>query len=750
MFKNLLIIFLLLGGLAYSKTNVPIMLPEPEIDSKLISETDSKKLKEVLVISAQSGIFKAQKQIRGVSFSLIDEKSQEDALKEQAGQRAKGCYDNECLVDTGRMLAAQKLLRFSLKEISKNSWRISGRVINIESGAIENVEVGYCKECNHSTPEMLEVKVSEISEKLLLSLHEDSVISSSSSDMVGESKINTTSISHKALDSQLEKNKQKAFDRLNALTKEIDEDEGIIAPLTSSSVREALNYYIGLNKQNISKEQAFKIMEKAAQRGDVVAMGWLGIFYHQGVGVAKDSYRGAEWCNKSISNSLENLAILKKDSEAAVVMGIFYDNGYGGVKPNYSDAYKLYLLAENHPIALTNIAVMHYYGNYVDYSIDSALQYFQKSGEMGDAVAQSWLGYIYKEEKTKINYNLSYYWYLKGASQKDLYSIRNLGVLIFNGQGVERNEKEAFNWFLYAAQRDEMSAQSWVGYCYQYGKGVTKNTSEARVWYEKAAISGDGYSMTNLGFIYFDEQNYSKALDWFQKGGDAGNSDAINKLGEIYYNGYGVTPNLNKAFEYFEKGAAKNNKISQSWVAYCYHYGKGVTKNLTEARRWYQKAIDNGDVYSIHNMALSYYEEGAYITALSWFQKGADKNYSTSIYYLGFIYENGYGVTADYTKATTYYQKGSEAGSYDAMAALGILYFNGKGVTQNYSTAFEYFTKASENSKTAMEWMGYCYEFGYGVSQNQKEAVSFYKKALLKGSTYAPQRLDVLKGQGFY
>lgn len=68
-------------------------------------------------------------------FFLIDEQSQEEALKEQSQQREKGCFDESCLVDTGKMLAANKILMVELSSIGQNML-FAIKFIDVESGSI--------------------------------------------------------------------------------------------------------------------------------------------------------------------------------------------------------------------------------------------------------------------------------------------------------------------------------------------------------------------------------------------------------------------------------------------------------------------------------------------------------------------------------------------------------------------------------------------------------------------------------------
>ncbi|WP_171251809.1 tetratricopeptide repeat protein, partial [Acinetobacter baumannii] len=61
-------------------------------------------------------------------------------------------------------------------------------------------------------------------------------------------------------------------------------------------------------------------------------------------------------------------------------------------------------------------------------------------------------------------------------------------------------------------------------------------------------------------------------------------------------------------------------------------------------------------------------------------------------YYLGILYEEGYGVTQDYKKAFEWYSKAANQGNAEAQNNLGAMYALGQGVEQNYKKAFEWYS----------------------------------------------------------
>lgn len=145
-----------------------------------------------------------------------------------------------------------------------------------------------------------------------------------------------------------------------------------------------------------------------------------------------------------------------------------------------------------------------------------------------------------------------------------------------NGQGVERDYKQAFQYYLESANYGYGQAEYEVGRDYANGRGCEKDEKKAFEYYKRA-----------------EEHGY-----W----------DAINSVGNCYINGIGIAEDDKAAFDYFMKGAELNLVNPTSNVGYCYAYGKGVNQDYTQARKYYKKAASMGgdDGYAHTNLALLY------------------------------------------------------------------------------------------------------------------------------------------------
>jgi len=116
--------------------------------------------------------------------------------------------------------------------------------------------------------------------------------------------------------------------------------------------------------------------------------------------------------------------------------------------------------------------------------IKKSLEYFKQAAESGDALSQTYVGYIYDR-----------------------------------GKGVDQDYKVALKWYQMAAAQGYPAAQDLIGRMYRDGHGVTKNYTQAAEFFTKAALQYDGDANLHLSGLYFTggpglPQDYEKAFFW--------------------------------------------------------------------------------------------------------------------------------------------------------------------------------------------------------------------------------------------
>lgn len=92
----------------------------------------------------------------------------------------------------------------------------------------------------------------------------------------------------------------------------------------------------------------------------------------------------------------------------------------------------------------------------------------------------------------------------------------------------------------------------------------------------------------------------------------------------------------------------------------------------------------------------SLYNSMQYKNALPLLQSAAKEGYGEACYYLGDMYENGLGVTANLEIARRMYEKAIEFGYKQGEAELGDMYMYGKGVAVDFKKAYDLYCQGSE------------------------------------------------------
>ena len=120
---------------------------------------------------------------------------------------------------------------------------------------------------------------------------------------------------------------------------------------------------------------------------------------------------------------------------------------------------------------------------------------------------------------------------------------------------------------------------------------------------------------------------------------------------------------------------------------------------LTAIKEW-RPLAEQGDAYAQYYLGLMY--DGGYGVeqnfrkAAQWFLLAAEQGITSAQFNLGFIYQMGRGVTIDHNEAEKWYLLVAEKGDIDAQYSLGILYFEGDDNIIDIKKAFKWFSIAAE------------------------------------------------------
>ncbi len=142
-----------------------------------------------------------------------------------------------------------------------------------------------------------------------------------------------------------------------------------------------------------------------------------------------------------------------------------------------------------------------------------------------------------------------------------------LGVVYFEGHGVDRDYEKGLFWFKKSAEQGNPEAQFMLGEAYFEGKGISSSYSEAMMWLQKAAEQGHIEAQGTVGFMYFRgigvRQDIKYGLYWFVKAAEQGFLPAQYELGLAYDSGNGVEQEMNKAIFWYTKAADQGSLRAQ-------------------------------------------------------------------------------------------------------------------------------------------------------------------------------------------
>lgn len=147
----------------------------------------------------------------------------------------------------------------------------------------------------------------------------------------------------------------------------------------------------------------------------------------------------------------------------------------------------------------------------------SALNDAKTLARTGDVDAQYQVGML---NHMRGAYSQALSWYRRAALRNHPLAAYNLGLMFYEGEGVEQNYGEALNWFEKAADAGSPSAEFQLGLMHFHGQGVPKDPVKEAYWYRRAALGGDAEAQYNLAVLLSKgegvEEDDIAALAWLE------------------------------------------------------------------------------------------------------------------------------------------------------------------------------------------------------------------------------------------
>ncbi|KAI8879762.1 hypothetical protein K501DRAFT_276209 [Backusella circina FSU 941] len=188
------------------------------------------------------------------------------------------------------------------------------------------------------------------------------------------------------------------------------------------------------------------------------------------------------------------------------------------------------------------------------------------------------------------------------------------------------------------------------GMTFYSGTKVDQNYGISLLYMRKGAEIYRGQSQAQLALIYLERIGVEKNT----------NKHALQNIGLHYEYDDGVIQDYGKALGYHRKSISAKNVAVYYNIDLLYYYGKGVDQNYTEALLWLAKAANSSpDLNELYVFLEDTSHETEDIT------KSPKRTYSLqpetiiygeAHYYIGLMYNNGYGVDQDKERAQNYFK----------------------------------------------------------------------------------------------
>jgi hypothetical protein len=262
----------------------------------------------------------------------------------------------------------------------------------------------------------------------------------------------------------------------------------------------------------------------------------------------------------------------------------------------YDEAVKWYARAAEQGDGLSqlNLAQMYEKGMGVKQDVVQAKKWYRKNMETGSGESLYRLASL--SDKTG-EYPEAVKLYRKAVKQDDYRAMVDLGEMLEQGRGVEKDVAQAVQLYEQAADRSRW-AQFKLGAMYLQGQGVPKSEARALQWWQKSADGGNAKAQNNLGVMYDRgiavQRDYRKALDWYLLAQGRGGVQAKGNLEDFFEAGRGAPADPAAAASWYRTGAEAGVASAQYKLGMFYAKGSGVARNELEAVTWLTRALDQG------------------------------------------------------------------------------------------------------------------------------------------------------------
>ena len=352
----------------------------------------------------------------------------------------------------------------------------------------------------------------------------------------------------------------------------------------------AMRYWEGKEGAPKNDSKAFYWVKKAAEQGDAYAQSWVGYFYENGYGTARDFGEAAYWYRRSADQG-------NRFSQNNLGECYYYGRG---VERNYEKAASWYKKAadQEFPSACYNLGWCYENGEGVASNRSLAISYYRKAAASGNENARQRLSKLglSADGSSTTSASTASSSSSSSGSHVDPSTLANAQSGIDVSQFVvgqqyfdDGNYEQAVYWWRQAAKQGYGKASLMLGNCYSKGVGVERNVTTAAHWYTEAANQGE------------------------KKG--------CFELAACYETGVGVVKDYQVAVKYYDKGGylKASALCSRKWLQ---QYRSGFDYASATIGELLSRA-NNGDALAQCHLGLLFYADEKTSEAKAWFKKCA-------------------------------------------------------------------------------------------------------------------------------
>lgn len=456
-------------------------------------------------------------------------------------------------------------------------------------------------------------------------------------------------------------------------------------------------YYNGLGVDK-DEEKAFKWHKKAAENNLAASQYALSLMYKNGEGCDENLVSAYYWVERAAENDYE---------DAYYVVGRSYLEGIC-VEVNYKKAF--YYLSKGYLALDTNciesLAEMYLKGLNVKKDVYTALELYNRALEFGDRSIYFKVGKVYEDEGL-INQAISIY--NQGHEEGNLKCTQRLGIMYYNGEGVEKDLEKAMEYMEIAAAKKEPHAMYVLAVAYyRLNKFGDKTSDIAKALLKEAYELGSPYAADYLACIMLNELKEGKNINknelviYIKFGVENELKESIFKYGYIYEKGIGIEQDYEKAYYYYTLAAETKYVKAMIKLGDWYKTGIFLNRNIDMAIKWYERAAKEDDIESIEKLIE--------------------------------IYENGIGGRRSDIKAIYYVFKLIDLDAIKGKEKLVYYCFKGIGIEENKEKGYELLEEIKEiDVGTAKYIKGYLGEKEL-IDIDNDEIIKLYREGIELGN----------------